>query len=238
MFYNYDENLHIYGKTVPCEWDYSKKYSLKKDALSEKKRIYVHLYFNSEKAIDDEISFDKRISLLYNELKSDKTTEKHQKQYHQFFEVKASATETQVIVKEEALRDAKKYFGYFSLISNEKMDAFTALKLYRMKDVVEKAFCNVKDRLNMKRLLVSSERNLDGKLFVEFIALIFLSYINKQMQEEKLYKNYSMHRMLDKLDVIECFRYPNRELRVGEVLEKQKELYIKLGVAPPESSCV
>ncbi len=43
------------------------------------------------------------------------------------------------------------------------MDAFTALHLYRMKDVVEKAFGNIKERLNMRRLLVSSEKELDGK---------------------------------------------------------------------------
>ena len=72
-----------------------------------------------------------------------------------------------------------------------------------------------------------------GKLFVEFVALIFISYINKKMQEQGLYKNYTMQQLLDKLDVIECFSYPGHDLRVGEVLEKQKDLYIKLGVEPP-----
>lgn len=236
-FYNYDENHQIYGVTVPSEWNYTKKRPNKKDVVHEKKRIYVHLYYNIEKGADDEIAFDKKISSLYNELKSGKLVEKNQKQYQKFFEVKTTPKRgIQVIVKEDSLREARKYFGYFSLLSNEKMDAFTALNIYRTKDVVEKAFFNVKDRLNMKRLLVSSERNLDGKLFVEFIALIFLSYINKQMQDQKLYKNYSMHQLLDKLDVIECFKYPHHKMRIGEVLEKQKELYIKLGVEPPISS--
>ncbi|MCB8818695.1 transposase [Desulfosporosinus sp. SRJS8] len=85
----------------------------------------------------------------------------------------------------------------------------------------------------MRRLLVSSERSLDGKLFVEFVALIFISYINKKMQEQGLHKAYTMQQMLDKLDVIECFRNPGHKLRLGEVLEKQKELYIKLRVVPP-----
>ena len=76
--------------------------------------------------------------------------------------------------KEDAIKKARRYFGYFALISNETMDAFTALHLYWMKDVVEKAFGNIKERLNMRRLLVSSEKGLDGKLFVEFIALILI----------------------------------------------------------------
>jgi transposase len=71
---------------------------------------------------------------------------------------------------------AKRYFGFFSLITNETMDGATALGLYRNKDVVEKAFGNLKERLNLRRALVSSEQSLDGKLFVQFVALIYLSY--------------------------------------------------------------
>lgn len=63
------------------------------------------------------------------------------------------------------------------------MDAVTALELFRNNDVVEKAFGNLKERLNMRRTLVSSEQNLDGKLFVEFVALIYLSNIKKQIQD-------------------------------------------------------
>lgn len=57
------------------------------------------------------------------------------------------------------------------------------------------------------------------------------------MKETGLYKTYSMHQLLDKLDVIECFEFPNHMLRVGEVLSKQKEIYEVLGVEVPSSSC-
>ncbi len=55
----------------------------------------------------------------------------------------------------------------------------TALEIYRNKDLVEQAFGNLKERLNLRRTLVSSEQSLDGKLFVEFVALIYLSYLKK-----------------------------------------------------------
>lgn len=42
------------------------------------------------------------------------------------------------------------------------MVAFPALHLYRMKDVVEKAFGNIKERLNMRRLLSKSEYCLES----------------------------------------------------------------------------
>ena len=115
------------------------------------------------------------------------------------------------------------------------MDGATALELYRNKDVVEKAFGNLKERLNMRRALVSSEQSLDGKLFVQFVALIYISYIKKQMQVNDLFKKYTLPSLLDKLDVIECFELPGRSLQVGEILEQQKRLYDDLGVSPPAS---
>lgn len=53
-----------------------------------------------------------------------------------------------------------------------------------MKDVVEKAFGNLKERLNMRRLLVSSEKGLDGKIFTEFVALILISHLDHKMKNQ------------------------------------------------------
>lgn len=47
------------------------------------------------------------------------------------------------------------------------------------KVLVEKAFGDIKEQLNMRRTFVSSERGLEGKLIVGFIALIYLPYIKK-----------------------------------------------------------
>ncbi len=82
---------------------------------------------------------------------------------------------------------------------------------------------------------VSSEASLEGKLFVQFIALIFLSYIKKQMQDNDLFKKHTIQGLLDELDVIECFHYPGPKLPIGEFMEKQKMLFQKMGVAPPTS---
>jgi hypothetical protein len=82
----------------------------------------------------------------------------------------------------------------------------------------------------MRRTLVSSKQSLAGKLFVQFIALIYLSYCKKQMQDNNLFKDYMIQGILDKLDVIECFEEPHQKLRLGEILEKQIALYNSLGI--------
>ena len=101
-----------------------------------------------------------------------------------------------------------------------------------MRDIAEKAFWNYKDRLNLRRTLTSSESSLEGKLFVEFVALIYLSYINKKMIDGQLYSKYTMHELLDELDVIECYLEPGKTPPQGEVLMKQEQLYRDLGVKP------
>lgn len=236
MFTNFDEGIHTYGYTVTANWDYTQKRPYKGDTIKEKRRIYIHYFYSIEKGAEEELAFDKRIAGLYQELLQDSFVEAHRKAYEQFFEVRTTPKRgRQVFCKEDAIKDARRYLGYFVLLSNEKMDPFTALHLYRMKDVVEKAFGNLKERLNMRRLLVSSEKGLDGKIFTEFLALILISYLDLKMKVSQLYKSFTLHQLLDKLDLIECFEDPHHSLKIGELLQKQADIFLALHVDPPSS---
>ncbi|MBS3969735.1 MAG: IS1634 family transposase [Clostridia bacterium] len=235
-FEHYNETHELYCRTVETQWQYTQYRPYKKETLKEPRRIYVHYYYNIDKAAEEEKAFDRNLMALRRELESGKRIPEHENQYKKYFDVKTTPKRgTKATVKEEAVLQAKKYFGFFALLTNQPMDAVTALEIYRNKDLVEKAFGNLKERLNLRRTLVSSEQSLEGKLFVEFVALIYLSYIKKQMQVSGLFKKYTIQGVLDKLDVIECFETPGQQLRVGELLEKQKEIYHALGVEPPTS---
>ena len=74
-----------------------------------------------------------------------------------------------------------------------------------------------------------------GKLFVEFIALIYLSYIRKKMIEKELFKKYTLQGLLDEVDVIECFIHPNKDTYIGEMLEKQKQIYLGMDIPIPSN---
>lgn len=235
-FANFHEKYELYARTVQTEWDYRQDRPYKGDTLTGKRRLYVHCYYNIDRAAEDEKAFDRRLIALCRELESGQTLPEHEKQYQKYFVVKSTPKRgVQVSVKEEAVARAKRYYGFFVLITNESMDAVTALEIYRNKDVIEKAFGNLKERLNMRRTLVSSEQSLGGKMFVVFVALIYLSYIKKQMQTSNLFMTYTLQSALDQLDVIECFEQPGKKLRVGETLDKQNQLYLSLGIKPPTS---
>ena len=114
---------------------------------------------------------------LLEELESGKTRIDHEKLYSKYFDIQSTPIRgAKVNAKQEVIDEMKRNYGYFALISNEIKDPIEALEIYRNKDLIEKAFGNLKERLNLRRTLVSSELSLDGKLFVEFVALIYLSY--------------------------------------------------------------
>ena len=229
----YNSNLELYVFTKTIAWDYEQERPYKGDVVKEERRMYLHLYFNPDKFSDDGKAFNRRLDTLKNELLSDRRVPEHEKDYRKYFEIKETPKRgISLTVKQDAIDAAHERYGFFVLISNEVKDPVTALSLYRMRDVVEKAFWNVKERLNLRRTMTSSESSLEGKLFVEFIALIYLSYIQKKMEEKGLFATYTLHELLDELDVIECFMEPGKSLIQGEVLKKQEQIYRDLEVTP------
>lgn len=97
------------------------------------------------------------------------------------------------------------------------------LDMYRNKALNERASWNIQEWLNLWRTAVLSESALEVKLFVQFVALIYLSYSKKLMSEKDRYENYTM---------IEAFENPESTLRVGKVEKKQARLFNTLGVMP------
>ena len=235
-FTHYSQDYQLYSYSLPITWNYVQDRPYKGDTIEADRRMYLHLYYSSERALEEEKAFNNRLASLQQALESGNRHPDHEKQYAKYFEVKSTPVRgTKVIAKEEALAETKRNYGYFALLSNEVKDALEALTIYRNKDLVEKAFENLKERLNLRRVAVSSEQSLDGKLFVQFIALIFLSHITKKMQENNLFKDYTLQEILDELDIIECFEVPGQHLQVGEITKRQMDLFTKLGVSPPAS---
>jgi transposase len=63
------------------------------------------------------------------------------------------------------------------MITNDIKDPIKALEIYRRKDIVEKSFDNLKNDLDCKRLRIHSAQTMDGRLFIQFIALIMAEKI-------------------------------------------------------------
>ncbi len=234
LWSNLQTQFGAYGVCRTIEWDYEQERPYKGDILKDKRRAYLLLFYNPEKAAKDQADMNEYLTGLYNDLKEGKHRDYCAKDYNKFFEISETPKRGRKIMpKENAMLEAAKNYGYFALLSNEVKDPFEALSLYRSKDVVEKAFGNLKERLNFRRMQVSSELSLNGKLFVEFIALIYLSYVKKKMQDANMFEKWTLQGLLDELDTIELFEAPEHGRILGEVTKKQDEIYHALNVIPP-----
>lgn len=230
--YNGQYGIYVHSETV--KWDYEQERPYKGDVLSGDRRMYLHLYHNPEKALEDEMNFNRMILSLKSELLSGERKQGHERLYAKYFDIKETqARGVKITVREDACEAAKTLYGYFVLLSNDIKDPIKALQIYRSKDVVEKAFGNIKERLGGRGMLVSSEASLEGKLFVQFVALIYLSYIRKHMIDKRLFDKYTLRGLLDELDLVECFRHPGKEPYIGEMLDRQRRIYLDMDVPVP-----
>ncbi len=233
-FENLDAQYDLYALTVRTDWVYTQDRPYKGDRIKQKRRVYLHLYYNVDQAAEDQKKFDRKLMRHHHELETGQRLPEHEAFYKKYFTVKSTPKRgMQITVNHPAVVRAKRYYGYFSLLSNEKMGAIKALEIYRGKDPIEKCFGDIKERMNLRRMLVSSEVTLDGKLFVSFVGLILLAYIKTKMQAQRLFKDYTLQSLLDKLDVIESFESPGHALRVGEILNAQKAIYAALDIPLP-----
>ena len=230
--YNSATGLFIMSHTV--DWPYEETKVRSGKVINEPRRMYVHIYYNDQLATDEKLRFNKTLDVLEEELRTSKRKESHEKSYAKYFDVvETPARGIRITPNQAAIDAARKNFGFFVLLSNCVKDPVGALKIYRTKDMIEKAFNDLKDRLNMRRTSVSSEENMEGKLFLQFIGLIYLAYVKQAMDKAGLFKNYTMQELFDELDVIELYQQPGGAPYYGEITDKQRNLYAALGVAPP-----
>lgn len=231
---NYDPETSLFAQSFLDVWPYSENKPRTGEVRKEQRRIYIHYYYHDQKATDERIRFYQRLNRLEEELRTGNKKPEHETQYKKYFTVSQTPKRGMKIeANQDAIDIAEKNFGYFALMSNSIKDAMEALKIYRTKDLIEKAFGDLKERLNMRKESVASEEALEGKLFIQFIALIHVCYIKKVMDEKKLFQSYTLDTLLDELDIIEFYQHPAQKHTMGEITGKQKQLYEAMGVPLP-----
>lgn len=232
--YNYNSELKLYVMSFTEEWNYTEEKPRSGEIISETRRIYLHFYYNDQKATDDKTRFNAMLDRLENNLVNGTADPADEKLYQKYFTITETPVRGKVYsFKEDAIRKAEKNFGYFALMSNGIKDPVEARRIYSLKDLIEKSFGNLKERLSMRRMSVASEENFEGKLFVQFVALQMVSYIKKQMDANGLFSNYTIQSLLDELDTIEYYQQPGKAHHLSEITQKQRDLYALMGVPVP-----
>ena len=162
-------------------------------------RCYVHVYYDSFKAEMENRKFDRILYECFHELELGKETEMHKPYYTKFFHIKITPRRGRHVVYDQAAIDEhrRNTTGWFVMITNDVKDPVKALEIYRMKDSIEKAFDDLKNDLDCKRLRIHSTAAMEGRLFIQFIALILAAKIKLTMNANGWFKNYDMQQVID-----------------------------------------
>jgi transposase len=227
---NFDESKDVFGMTVPHEWAYEKTHPRSSEVEQIKRRSYLHLYYSIERSAEDERRLSALLRSLSSELERGGRIEAHEGLYDKYFVKARGKYEGRMDVIEA---DRARY-GYFALFGNDaSLDAHSALAVYREKDMIEKCFADVKNRLDFRTPRVSSPETLSGKLLCVFISLIIISWLKQTMSRSGLDEKWTIPTLIDELDTIERYCQSGKKPKVLEVTKRQRDIYEALGVNVP-----
>ena len=90
-----------------------------------------------------------------------------------------------VSFNEDACAEARKYYGYFVLVSNAALEVFEALEDYRMRERIEELFQAEKENADGRRPRLWYPDALRGRMFVQFVSLCYRCFIMKRIKAVK-----------------------------------------------------
>lgn len=197
---HYIAEHEVYGTTV------------KRKLFNEDKARYFHVYYDDARASREREVFLRRLKKMEEALER-KTGKKLSRKedlrsYEKYYLLKfddngyfQSYKRRDSIIQKELDK-----FGYFVLITSEKMKASEALSKYRDRDAVEKLFRTIKSLLGMDTFRVHETSSMEGKSFLAFLASVIWNEMYQAMKpvkkEEKDRKHYTVPAVMKEMEKI------------------------------------
>ena len=202
----------------------------------DNRRCYVHLYYNAYARAKEVDQFNEKLILYKAELEEGNLVKAHQEAYDTFFTIKTTPKRgTKVAYNKDAVNQyIKKYAGFHVLLTNSIKDPVKALQIYRDKDRIEKCFDDLKNQLDMKRLRMHNSVTVDGRFFVQFIALILTCALRDRMRKSGLVAKYTVRGLLREMETLTKVKYSGKYGHIlTELTKPQREILKKLEIDLP-----
>lgn len=145
--------------------------------------LYVHVFHKPEAAPIQERRLRESLFSLKKDLEDgvEEFRPAAQKQIDCYLTVKRTAKGVKVDFKMDGIEEAKRYWGYFVLVSNEIKDPFDALKAYRSREKIEELFATYKDSFDGRKPRTWYPENLYGRQFAQFVGLGYHCFLAKRI---------------------------------------------------------
>ena len=193
----------------------------------DKRRCYLHLFFNSQRAAETYDGFIDQLLTYKEELEDGKRVQAHEQYYQQFFLARETPKRgLKVSLNLQAIEAHKnQYSGFFAILTTDIKDPVEALQVYREKDVVEKCFDDLKNSQDMKCIRMNTSKSMDSRLFIQFLSLIYVSQIRKALKEQGMMKKFTVHGLLNELESLTQIKFSGNYGQMhSEVTKAQREV--------------
>jgi len=193
--------------------------------------VHTHVYYNAKKAVGIREVLYSHVATLREQARLEPTEYVDNPEYKKYLIIRKSEKEDSgytVNIRQDVVDSELETAGWLVIISNFVTNAKEALTIYREKDVVEKGFLRLKNSLDLARIRVHSETNMQNKVFVCFIALILLSAIRNVMMDKNMYKKLTMRKLILTLSKVKVQFI--EDVRILSPLTKQQRGIFKASV--------
>lgn len=168
-------------------------------AWDKEHKVFTHIYYSAKKAFQRREELYSHVAILREEAEKFPVRYADNSDYTKYLYIRRSEKAESgytVNIREDVIRNELETAGWVIIISNDIDNAKEAMRIYREKDVAEKGFLRLKKSLDIGRLRVHSQENMQNKVFIGFIALVLLSEIHKVMSDEDMYKSITLKQLL------------------------------------------
>jgi len=131
-FTHYDANHEVYHLESMEEWPYVQTDHHGNVVLKEKRRIYVHIYYNGQRAEEEKRRFNKALATVEVAIRGgDELTGAQVSLREKYFMIKEMPKRgVQIQYKNDEIQKRMGQFGYFVLLSNDIKDPVASIEVY------------------------------------------------------------------------------------------------------------
>jgi transposase len=210
-----------------------------KTVLNDSKELFTHVFYDLDEAVAKEHEKRAQIKKLLESTAENPLDEDNRNNFKKRLNIKRNndgAVESidveSIDAERSVLGEQSAYCGWPTMISNCADDAEQVLSVYRTKDVAEKAFHRLKGQLDMRPVGTHADKTMKSKVFVSFLSLVIIAYIDKVMSAEKLYEKFTLREVIDIMESLHVINIQSNRL-LEPLTSEQKLIFDSFGIEKP-----
>jgi transposase len=192
----------------------------------------LHIFYDPELASAQTLDMYRKIASEEEELRQKSyLTKKEIKRYERYFEITKHEGSTGFTWERNfaSIDLQANTLGYFCLLTSVDMTPMKILLIYKKRDKIEKSFNELKNHIEMKRLMTHKGETTDGKMFCAFICLIVRMHIENKLSEWMKGNRFTIERVVRELAKVRSVMGQAGGRLLNPLTKKQREILAAFG---------